>query len=153
MFIYYNSYKFLTPWNTILVIILSILPGTIISLQSISNQNSQSATYFRHKLITLEQQFSTGVPGRVPRHAAGVGGRSKRSENENNNSLIKISYYSKIPRTSIPNVPDPKITLQCTFNTPPFTLVKPLVSVSSQLLFGLGVLFPFEFALMHFCYL
>jgi hypothetical protein len=27
------------------------------------------------------------------------------------------------------------------------------VSVSSQLLFGLGVLFPFEFALMHFCYL
>jgi hypothetical protein len=34
-----------------------------------------------------------------------------------------------------------KITLQCTFTTPPFALVKPPVSVFSQLLFGSGVLF------------
>jgi hypothetical protein len=60
-------------------------------------------------------------------------------------TLIKKSFYSEILRTSVLNVPDPKITLQCTFTTPPFTLVKQPVSVFRQLLFGLGVLFRVSF--------
>jgi hypothetical protein len=79
----------------------------------------------------------------------------KADNNENNNSLMKKSSHSKIPKTSIRNVPDAKkITLQCTFTIPPFTLVKPPVSVFSQLLFGLGVLFHVSLHLCIFvCYL
>jgi hypothetical protein len=47
----------------------------------------------------------------------------------------KQRYYSKIPRTFVPNVPDPKMTLQCTATTP----VKPPVPVFGQLLFGSSV--------------
>jgi hypothetical protein len=36
---------------------------------------------------------------------------------------------------------DPKITLKCTLTTPLFTLVRPPVSIFSQLLFRWGVLF------------
>jgi hypothetical protein len=57
-------------------------------------------------------------------------------------------HYSKIPRTSARNIPDPKYCHHPTFHTCQATNV----SLPSAVV-RIGCVIPCEFALMHFCFL